>query len=126
MTEQTSLPLKPLNLGRILAVRGNVVDVRFKDKLPPPRQELHSGEDNDIVLEVQNHLNEDTVRAIALTATRGMSRDMLVTDTGHTLEIPVGSALLGRMLNMFGDTIDGKGALNAEQRLPIQRPPLPL
>lgn len=107
-------------------MRGNVVDVRFTAQLPPLRQELRSGEKNEVVLEVQSHLNADTVRAIALTATRAIARDMSVTDTGHTLEIPVGKVLLGRMLNVFGNTIDGKGELGTEQRLPIHRPPLPL
>lgn len=119
-------PLTQLNHGRIVAVRGSVVDVRFTEQLPPPRQALHSGDQNEIVLEVQGHLGTDLVRTIALTPTRGLARDMLVTDTGHALEIPVGEALLGRMLNVFGQAIDGKGELATQQRLPIQRPPLPL
>jgi F-type H+-transporting ATPase subunit beta len=126
MIKFTPPPLNSLNYGRIAAVRGNVVDVRFTAQLPPLRQELRSGEKNEVVLEVQSHLNADTVRAIALTATRAIARDMSVTDTGHTLEIPVGKVLLGRMLNVFGNTIDGKGELGTEQRLPIHRPPLPL
>ena len=119
-------PLMQLNHGRIVAVRGSVVDVRFAAQLPPPRQALRSGDKNEIVLEVQGHLGADLVRTIALTPTRGLARDMLVTDTGHPLEIPVGEALLGRMLNVFGQAIDGKGELATQQRLPIQRPPLPL
>ena len=119
-------PLKEPNLGRVAAVRGNVVDVRFGAQLPPPRQELRAGEKEQVVLEVQNHLSADTVRAIALSATRGVARDMTVRDTGHALEIPVGNALLGRMLNVFGEAIDGREPLDLEQRLPIHRPPLPL
>ena len=119
-------PLMQLNHGRIVAVRGSVVDVRFAAQLPPPRQALRSGDKNEIVLEVQGHLGADLVRTIALTPTRGLARDMLGTDTGHPLEIPVGEALLGRMLNVFGQAIDGKGELATQQRLPIQRPPLPL
>lgn len=119
-------PHKSIGLGRVAAVRGHVVDVTFTARLPPPRQELRSGEKNEVVLEVQGHLNANTVRAIALTATRGMVRDMPVTDTGHALEIPVGGALLGRMFNVFGEAIDGKGSLEAGPRLPFLRPPLPL
>ena len=128
MTALTPPPpsLTQLNHGRNAAVRGSVVDVRFAAQLPPTRQALRSGGQNEIVLEVQSHLGADLVRTIALTPTRGLARDMLVTDTGHPLEIPVGEALLGRMLNVFGQAIDGKGELATQQRLPIQRPPLPL
>jgi F-type H+-transporting ATPase subunit beta len=126
MTDLTQTPPTPLQRGQVVAVRGNVVDVRFAAQLPALRQELRSGESDEVVLEVQSHLSADTVRTIALTATRGMARDMPVTDTGRMLEIPVGEALLGRMLDVFGNAIDGKDALEAKQRLPIHRPPLPL
>lgn len=126
MTDLAASPLRPFGPGRVVAVRGNVVDVRFTAQLPPPRQELRSGEKNNVVLEVQSHLSADMVRTIALTATRGMAREMPVTDTGHTLEIPVGEVLLGRMLNVFGDAIDGKGEIETQQCLPIHRRPLPL
>jgi F-type H+-transporting ATPase subunit beta len=107
-------------------VRGNVVDVVFDPPLPPRRQQLRTGHQGQTVLEVQAHLDPTTVRCIALTATRGLARGTVVTDTAGMLTMPVGEVLLGRMLNVFGDSIDGKGAIAAEQRWPIHRPPLPL
>jgi F-type H+-transporting ATPase subunit beta len=91
--------------GRVVAVRGNVVDVRFAPPLPPRRQALRTGDD-DIVLEVESHLSPDLVRCFALTPTRGLARGATVTDTGGMLEVPVGPALLGRMVNLFGAPID--------------------
>ncbi len=114
------------NLGQIATVRGNVVDVCFPKRLPPRYQQLRTGADAKVVLEVESHLSADTVRCIALTATRGLARGMAVEDTGGPLEIPVGKALLGRMINVFGQTIDGGGPLGETQHRPIHRPPLPL
>jgi len=112
--------------GRVVAVRGNVVDARFPTALPPRYRALRTGRDEGIVLEVQSHLTSDTVRCIALTETRGLARGMSVRDTGGMLEVPVGKALLGRMLDVFGEPIDRQGPIDAKARLPIHRPPLPL
>lgn len=112
--------------GEIVAVRGSVVDVRFAPPLPPQNQQLRTGLDATVVLEVQTHLDVSTVRCIALNATRRLGRGMAVEDTGAVLQIPVGKALLGRMLNVFGEAIDGKGAIEAQVRWPIHRPLLPL
>jgi len=112
--------------GRVLAVRGNVVDVRFAPPAPRRYQALRTGADASIVLEVASHLAPDTVRCIALTPTRGLARGEAVTDTGGMLEVPVGRALLGRMLNLFGEPIDRRPAPLAEARMPIHRAPLPL
>jgi F-type H+-transporting ATPase subunit beta len=112
--------------GRVAAVRGNVVDVRFEHGLPPRSQRLLTGEDEAIVLEVQSHLSRDTVRCIALTATRGLRRGARARDTGGPLDVPVGEALLGRMINVFGEPVDGGGPLETSGRAPIHRPPLPL
>jgi len=79
-----------------------------------------------VVLEVESHLSGDTVRCIALTATRGLARGMAVRDTGGMLRVPVGRALLGRMLDVFGEPIDRQGPIEAAGSLPIHRPPLPL
>lgn len=92
--------------GKVVAVRGSVVDVRFAAKLPEIFNKLVTGERQNIILEVTLHLDTNTVRSIALTPTRGLSRGNLVTDTGEPLEVPVGKNLLGRVFNVFGETID--------------------
>lgn len=112
--------------GHVLAVRGNVVDVTFSPPLPPRYRALRTGDRNQIVLEVEDHLSTDTVRCIGLTATGGLARGTPVVDSGGMLDVPVGPALLGRMLNVFGDPIDKQPALEHAQRLPIHGPPLPL
>ena len=102
-------------LGQVIAVRGGVVDVRFAPPLPPRRQALRAraggADEAEIVLEVESHLAADRVRCFALTPTRGLARGTPVIDTGGGLEVPVGKALLGRMLNLFGEPIDGLGPL---------------
>ena len=112
--------------GRVYAVRGDVVDVRFAPPAPGRYQALRTGADGSIVLEVASHLAPDTVRCIALTPTRGLARGEAVTDTGGMLEVPVGRALLGRMLNLFGEPLDQRPAPQTEARMPIHRAPLPL
>ncbi len=112
--------------GEIVAVRGNVVDVRFLPPLPPLNQQLRTGEQNNVVLEVQTHMNIETVRCIALNSTRRLGRGMPVTDTGGPLQMPVGHALLGRMFNVFGEVIDGKDPIKADEYWPIHRQLLPL
>ncbi len=115
----------PIQSGRITAVKGSVVDVRFKDKLPALNQELRTGEQAQIVLEVISHLDHQSLRCIALTPTQGLARGDTVMDTGHPLQVPVGKNLLGRMLNVFGETIDTKGKLDKLELRPIlQVPPL--
>ncbi len=112
--------------GQVVAVRGDVVDVSFPPPLPPRFQALHAGADQGIVLEVQSHVATDTVRCIALTETRGLARHSPVSDSGRMLEVPVGTALLGRMVNVFGAPIDDGPAPETSGRWPIHRPPLPL
>lgn len=112
--------------GNIVAVRGNVVDVRFAPPLPHRNQALYSGDDDKVVLEVQSHLDPHTVRCIALTVTRGLQRGDSVKDSGGMLTMPVGEALLGRVLNVFGQPIDRQGEIEADAYQPIHRPPLPM
>ncbi len=112
--------------GEVVAVRGNVVDVRFEPPLPPRRRELRTGKDESVVLEVQTHLDAFTVRCIAMNNTRGLGRGARARDTGSNLLIPVGEALLGRMINVFGQVIDGRGDMDFTTRWPIHRPPLAL
>jgi F-type H+-transporting ATPase subunit beta len=112
--------------GIVAMVRGNVVDVRFPPPLPPRNRQLRAGPDGRIVLEVQNHVAADRVRCIALNATRQLGRGMTVEDTGGKLRVPVGKSLLGRMLDVFGEAIDGGGPLEADDHWPIHRPALGL
>ncbi len=112
--------------GVITAVRGSVVDARFPGDLPPLRQRLLAGRRSEVVLEVSEHLGADTARGIALTATQGLARGEPVWDSGTPLTAPVGPALLGRMVNVFGATIDGGPPLTGVERRAIHRPPPPL
>ncbi|MFO8237837.1 MAG: F0F1 ATP synthase subunit beta [Prochlorococcaceae cyanobacterium] len=99
------------NGGCVVAVRESVVDVRFTDHLPDLLHELEAGPDGEVVLEVVSHLHADVVRTIALCPTAGLYRGAPVIDRGRPLRVPVGEALLGRMLNVFGETIDDGGPL---------------
>jgi F0F1-type ATP synthase beta subunit len=88
-------------------VRGNVVDVRFPRNLPALFNRLQAGDDGTVILEVQAHLSEDSARCIPLTPSHGLARGAPVSNTGSPLKVPVGKALLGRILNVLGETIDG-------------------
>ena len=103
---QQNIQTKDLCPGTVLSVWGSVIDVYFPHQLPPMQSELHAGAHNEIVIEVLSQLNSHTIRGIALTSTRGLSRGVKVINTGHPLRVPVGRQLLGRMLNVFGETID--------------------
>ena len=92
--------------GSVLSVRGSVVDCVFAGRVPEIHSKLVTGEEGRIVIEVLSHLDERTVRGIALTTTQGLARGAAVTDTGGPLKVPVGRGLLGRMLNVFGETVD--------------------
>jgi len=108
------------NKGRIVTVIGAVVDVQFDGELPPILNSLEV-EDHDIrlVLEVAQHLGENTVRTIAMDATDGLVRGQSVVDTGSPIEVPVGNELLGRIVNVIGEPIDERGDIGAKQTLPI-------
>lgn len=113
--------------GKIVAIMGNVVDVSFTTPLPTRNFRLLTGESRQTVLEVQTHLDASTVRCIALNSTRGLGRGVAVHNTGAMLQMPVGEALLGRMLNLFGEAIDGLDEpVAAQSYWPIHRPLLPL
>jgi len=108
------------NLGFIVQIIGAVVDVHFKDKLPKILNALHVkyGEKH-IVLEVAQHLGENTVRTIAMDATEGLTRGQEVLDTGHPITIPVGRSTLGRIMNVIGDAIDGRGPILKKEEASI-------
>ena len=112
--------------GRITAIRGSVVDVHFGHALPPINQMLRCGQDGRVAIEVADLLGPHAIRGIALNAEQDLALGMEVIDTGEPVTVPVGRALLGRMLNMFGEPIDGGSALGALERRPIHHAPVPL
>jgi F-type H+-transporting ATPase subunit beta len=99
-----------------------VVDVAFRGGAPPLHNRLEAA---DTVMEVVSHLSEKVVRCVALNTTRGLRRGQEVTDAGRPLEVPVGTELLGRMVNVLGEPIDGNGPL-PERRRAIHQAPVPL
>jgi F-type H+/Na+-transporting ATPase subunit beta len=108
------------NVGRISQVIGAVVDVAFDNELPPILNALETKNgENRLVLEVAQHLGENTVRTIAMDATEGLTRGQPVTDTGSQIRVPVGPQTLGRILNVIGEPIDERGPVNATQTAPI-------
>ncbi|WP_460139383.1 F0F1 ATP synthase subunit beta [Salidesulfovibrio brasiliensis] len=118
--------MKQEHIGRTVSIRGSVVDAAFDDYLPEIAHVLLTGEGRDIVLEVLEHVNASTVRCIAMTATQGLASGEPVLDTGRTIEAPVGKRVLGRMFNVFGDTIDNAEPLDDGERRSIHREPPPL
>ncbi len=116
----------PANLGTILSVRGSVVDVLFEEQIPPMHQLLRTGSDGRVLIEVLTHLTPHRVRGMALTPTQGLSRGEVVADTGGPLRVPVGKSTLSRMLNLFGQPIDGQGELVDVEWQSIHRAPPPL
>jgi F-type H+-transporting ATPase subunit beta len=100
------------NKGIITQIVGPVVDVRFEEHQVPgilSALEVQDGE-RTVVLEVLQHLGDNRVRCVAMAATEGLSRGIPVTDTGYPIRVPVGEAVLGRMFNVIGKSIDDKGA----------------
>jgi len=112
--------------GVVIAVRGAVVDVKFPvDQIPATEQALLVDDGKrKIITEVQAHLSRDSVRSIAMQPTMGLQRGTPVHAMGDTLTMPVGNAVLGRLLNVVGDTVDGLGELLPQTpRRPIHHPP---
>jgi len=112
------------NKGTVTAVRGSVVDVHFPQRLPPINARLKAGRDGQVTIEVVAHGEPGTVRGIAFSPTGGLSRGEPVVETGDTLTVPVGNPILGRMFNVFGETIDGKEPLDGVERRSIHQPPV--
>jgi F-type H+-transporting ATPase subunit beta len=106
--------------GQIVAVIGAVVDVQFEDGLPEILNALDVADRSPrLVLEVAQHLGENTVRTIAMDGTEGLVRGQAVTDTGAPIRIPVGEETLGRIINVIGDPIDERGPVNTDKRQAI-------
>lgn len=117
-----------MNIGRIVQVIGNVVDVEFEEgKLPAILTALLvsnpglSDEEDNLVLEVAQHLGDNVVRTIAMDLTDGLVRGMPVKDTGKPIMMPVGKKVLGRVLNVVGRPVDGMGPVEADEEMPIHR-----
>jgi len=110
------------NIGKISQIIGVVVDVHFPDKLPEIRNALEvKNGDRTLVLEVQQHLGANTIRAIAMGTTDGLGRGVEVVDRGGPISVPVGPETLGRMFDVIGGPIDGKGDPGAKKRYSIHR-----
>ncbi len=120
-----------MNVGQITQVIGVVVDVRFDEgKLPDISNALKivkegngngSAERNEIIVEVAQHLGENTVRCVAMEPTEGLVRGMQVIDLGAPISVPVGKEVLGRVINVIGEPVDKMGPVNTSERWPIHR-----
>src|SRR5210317_2636616 len=108
--------------GTITQVIGAVVDVKFEENLPEILTALEC--DNSgirLVLEVAQHLGENTVRTIAMDTTEGLKRGDKVTNTGSSIRVPVGPETLGRIINVIGEPIDERGPIKTKDNWPIHR-----
>ena len=114
------------NFGTVRSVRGSVVEMEFPQRLPAINTVLTTGDDGRIALETVSHVDSKTVRGIALTSTEGLAEGSAAEDTGRTLEAPVGKPVLGRVFNVFGDTVDRGEDLSEVPRRSIHRRPPPL
>ena len=115
------------NVGKIISINGPVIDVHFDGQVPGIYNALHiQHEGNTIVLEVAVQAGDHVVRTIALSPTDGLKRNMDVVDTGAPISVPVGKGVLGRVLNVTGQAIDGLGELKVKQYDPIHRSAPPL
>jgi F-type H+-transporting ATPase subunit beta len=121
---------KHTNVGRVVQVIGNVVDVEFSTgQLPAIYNALRivdekelSAEKLEITVEVQQHLGENRVRTVAMQPTEGLVRGMKALDTGAPITVPVGRETLGRVINVLGEPVDNMGPVKADKRYPIHRP----
>ncbi len=108
--------------GKVTQVIGAVVDVQFEGPLPAILNALETDNNgNRLVLEVAQHLGENTVRAVAMDATEGLVRGQPVTDLGEPISMPVGKATLGRILNVIGEPVDEQGPVKTDERRSIHQ-----
>ena len=114
----------PGKIGKVVQVIGPVVDIKFNsDSLPNLYNAIHINMGEDVlVAEVEQHMGDDIVRAIAMEATEGLRRGMEAVDTGRPIAVPVGEEVLGRLFNVLGKTMDNAGDVNAKEEYPIHRP----
>jgi F-type H+-transporting ATPase subunit beta len=113
-------------VGKITQVLGAVVDVQFEGDLPAILNALHAeNHGKRLVLEVAQHLGENTVRTVAMDTTDGLVRGQEAVDTGTAISVPVGPETLGRIINVVGEPVDERGPVNAKMHYPIHRPAPP-
>ncbi|MGL5244067.1 MAG: F0F1 ATP synthase subunit beta, partial [Sarcina sp.] len=113
------------NVGKVVQVIGPVIDIKFAtDELPNIYNSIHIKKEDGTVLvcEVEQHVGDDIVRAIAMEATEGLRRGVDAEDMGRPISVPVGEVVLGRLFNVLGNTMDNKGEVNSEKYYPIHRP----
>ncbi len=120
-----------MNVGQVVQVIGVVVDIRFPPgqvpeiynalKITSDKEDMF-GRKFNLTLEVAQHLGNNTIRSVAMTATDGLVRGMEAVDTGAPISAPVGKPTLGRLVDVLGEPIDGKGPIESEKRYPIHRP----
>ena len=120
-----------MNKGKIVQIIGPVVDAEFTDSLPAIYNALTiefeaSGETTKLTLEVQQHLGDNWVRAVAMSSTEGLRRGMELTDAGAPISMPVGEAVMGRVFNVTGEAVDEQGPVEADDYNPIHRAAPPL
>ena len=114
--------MSEINQGRVVQVMGAVVDVKFDDHLPAILDALEVEHDGKkLVLEVAQHLGENSVRTIAMDTTEGLKRGQAVDSTGAPISVPVGEETLGRIINVVGEPVDQKGDLNVPHTRPIHQ-----
>jgi len=123
-----TVPQSPIRqskwLGRVSGIRGTVIDAEFDSHLPEINNELRLGKHQETVVEVLSHLDTRTVRGIAMSPFKEISRGSPIIDTRRRLSVPVGNGLKGRMLNVFGETIDrGKPLVGTRHRPVLASPP---
>ena len=121
---------KHTNVGRVVQIIGNVVDIEFANgQLPAIYNAVRivdegelSTEKLEVTVEVQQHLGENRVRTVAMQPTDGLVRGMKALDTGQPITVPVGRETLGRVINVLGEPVDKKGEIKTDKRRPIHRP----
>jgi F-type H+-transporting ATPase subunit beta len=113
-----------MNKGTIKQIIGPVVDLEFKEKIPQIYNavEIKKGGGEKLILEVQQHLGGNLVRAVAMGATDGLQRHTEAIDTGAPISVPVGKETLGRVFNLLGEPVDGLAGVKAKKQYPIHRP----
>jgi len=120
-----------MNKGKIVQVIGPVVDVEFPTPIPAIYNALTVdykvlNQPAKLTLEVQQHLGDNWVRTVAMSSTEGLKRGLEVMDTGASISMPVGDAVMGRVFDVTGNPVDERGPVTCEKRYPIHRPAPPL
>ncbi|MFP4088439.1 MAG: F0F1 ATP synthase subunit beta [Desulfobacteraceae bacterium] len=117
---------KSVNQGTVVSVRSSVVEAVFPQHPPAVNHVLLAGEDQKIVIEVVTHMDDRTIRGIALTPTQGLAQGSVIRDTGTPLSVPVGDELLSRVFNVLGQTVDNGEPVHGAEWRSIHQDPIPL